>query len=66
MKRGPANESVQVPVVGRIRGFGDNTDGTVKTATNLLSRVLEAILYMTALKSRIGRMVSFTRVCLAA
>jgi hypothetical protein len=40
MKRGPANESVQVAVVGSIC---DKTDGTV-TASNLLSRVLEAIL----------------------
>jgi hypothetical protein len=29
MKRGPANESVQVTVVGSIWGFGDKTDGTV-------------------------------------
>ena len=29
MKRGPANESVQVAVVGSIWGFGDKTDGTV-------------------------------------
>ena len=29
MRRGPANESVQVAVVGRIWGFGDRTDGTV-------------------------------------
>ena len=29
MKRGPANESVQFAMVGRIWGFGDNTDGTV-------------------------------------
>ena len=29
MKRGPANESVQVAVVGSIWGFGDETDGTV-------------------------------------
>ena len=29
MKRGPANESVQVAVVGSISGFGDKTDGTV-------------------------------------
>ena len=29
MKRGPANESVQVTVVGSIWGFDDKTDGTV-------------------------------------
>ena len=29
MKRGPADESVQVTVVGSIWGFGDKTDGTV-------------------------------------
>jgi hypothetical protein len=29
MKREPANESVQVAVVGRKWGFGDKTDGTV-------------------------------------
>ena len=29
MKRGPANKSVQVAVVGSIWGFGDKTDGTV-------------------------------------
>ena len=29
IKRGPANESIQVAVVGRIWGFGDKTDGTV-------------------------------------
>ena len=29
MKRGPANESIQVAVVGSIWGFGDKTDGTV-------------------------------------
>ena len=29
MKRRPANESVQVAVVGSIWGFGDKTDGTV-------------------------------------
>ena len=29
MKRGPANECIQVAVVGSIWGFGDNTDGTV-------------------------------------
>ena len=29
MKRGPANESVQVAVVGSIWGFGDKTDSTV-------------------------------------
>ena len=29
MKRGPANESIQVAVVGSILGFGDKTDGTV-------------------------------------
>ena len=29
IKRGPANESVQVAVVGSILGFGDKTDGTV-------------------------------------
>ena len=29
MKRGPANESIQVVVVGSIWGFGDKTDGTV-------------------------------------
>ena len=29
MKRGPANESVQVPLVCSIWGFGDKTDGTV-------------------------------------
>ena len=29
MKRGPANESVQVEVVGSIWGFGDKTDGIV-------------------------------------
>ena len=29
MKRGPANESVQVAVVGSIWGFGDKTDGTM-------------------------------------
>ena len=29
MKRGPANESVQVAMVGSIWGFGDKTDGTV-------------------------------------
>ena len=29
MKRGPANESVQVAVVGSIWGFGDKTDGAV-------------------------------------
>ena len=28
-KRGPANESIQVAVVGSIWGFGDKTDGTV-------------------------------------
>ena len=28
MKRGPANESVQVAVVGSIWGFGDKMDGT--------------------------------------
>ena len=43
MKRGPANESIQVAVVGSTWGFGDKTDGTViETASNLLSRVLEA------------------------
>ena len=30
MKRGPANESIQVAVVGSIWGFGDKTDGTGK------------------------------------
>ena len=29
MKRGPANESIQVAVVGGKWGFGDKTDGTV-------------------------------------
>ena len=29
MKRGPANEIIQVAVVGSIWGFGDKTDGTV-------------------------------------
>ena len=29
MKRGPANESVQVAMVGSMWGFGDKTDGTV-------------------------------------
>ena len=29
MKRGPANESIQVAVVGRIWDLGDKTDGTV-------------------------------------
>ena len=29
MKQGPANESIQVAVVGSIWGFGDKTDGTV-------------------------------------
>jgi hypothetical protein len=29
MKRGPANESIQVTVVGSICGFGDKTDDTV-------------------------------------
>ena len=29
MKRGPANNSIQVTVVGSIWGFGDKTDGTV-------------------------------------
>ena len=29
MKRGPANESIQVAVVGSIWGFGDKMDGTV-------------------------------------
>ena len=29
MKLGPANESVQVAVVGSIWSFGDKTDGTV-------------------------------------
>ena len=29
MKRGPANDSIQVAVVGSIWGFGDKTDGTV-------------------------------------
>ena len=29
MKRGPANESVQVAAVGSIWDFGDKTDGTV-------------------------------------
>ena len=29
MKRGPANESIQVVVAGSIWGFGDKTDGTV-------------------------------------
>ena len=29
IKRGPANESVQVAVVGSIWGFGDKMDGTV-------------------------------------
>ena len=29
MKRVPANESIQVAVVGSIWGFGDKTDGTV-------------------------------------
>ena len=29
MKRWPANDSVQVAVVGNIWGFGDKTDGTV-------------------------------------
>ena len=29
MKRGPANERVQVAVVGSIWGFGDKMDGTV-------------------------------------
>ena len=28
-KPGPANESVQVAVVGSLWGFGDKTDGTV-------------------------------------
>ena len=30
MKRGPANDSIQVAVVGSIWGFGDKMDGTVK------------------------------------
>ena len=29
MQRGPANESIQVTVVGSTWGFGDKTDGTV-------------------------------------
>ena len=29
MKRGPANESIQVAVVGSIWGFGGRTDGPV-------------------------------------
>ena len=29
MKRGPANDSIQVTVAGSIWGFGDKTDGTV-------------------------------------
>jgi hypothetical protein len=29
MKWGPANEIIQVAVVGSIWGFGDKTDGTV-------------------------------------
>ena len=29
MQRGPANESIQVAVVGSIWGFGDKMDGTV-------------------------------------
>ena len=31
MKRGPANENIQVAVVGSIWGFGDKMDGTVIT-----------------------------------
>jgi hypothetical protein len=29
MKRGPANESIQVVVVGSVWGIGEKTDGTV-------------------------------------
>ena len=46
MKRGPANESVQVAMVGCIWGFGDKTDGAVIDYIQYAekSRVLEAIL----------------------
>ena len=43
MKRGPANESVQVAMVGGIWGFGDKTDGTVIDCIQFAD-VLEAIL----------------------
>ena len=36
MKRVPANESVQVTVVGSIWGFGDKTDGTVIDCIQLI------------------------------
>ena len=52
-------------MVRSIWGTGDKTDGTVidyKTTSSLLSRVLGAILQMTSPKSRIGRIVRFTRV----
>jgi hypothetical protein len=55
MKLGPANESIQVAVVGSIWGFGVKMDGTVI--------VLEAILSIILRKSKIGRIVSVMRVC---
>ena len=42
MKRGPANESVQVAMVGSFWGFGDRTDCTVIDCIQFVE--LEAIL----------------------
>ena len=39
MKRGPANESIQVAVVGSIWGFGDKTDGNVIASNTQLSKL---------------------------
>ena len=38
MKRGSANESAQVAVVGSIWGFGDKTDGTVIDCTQFVEQ----------------------------
>ena len=41
MKRGPANESVQVAVVDSIWGFGDKTDGTVTDCIQFIEQGIE-------------------------
>ena len=44
MKRGSANKSVQVAMMGSIWGFDDKTDGTVIDCIQFIDWVLEAIL----------------------
>ena len=67
MKRRPANEIIHVAVVGSIWGFGDKTDGTVIDCIQFVEKIVESYFVndIAEVKDR-SRMVSFTRVCLAA